>query len=345
MQSQLPNLAQRSDRRRGKGVEPVGVHRPDGTAHARAGSAGPGPAARDVTAGGVAMLVMVPASPRRPRRRVAALVAAVVVAVAPACAPAPDDAGTEATTTEAAERSTRPPTTRRTTTTSATTTTASPTTTTVAAPGIPPGEDATVVRITDGDTLRASVGGTEVRVRLIGIDTPEVAQDECYADEATAHLASLVGPGTPVRLVHDAERQDRYGRTLAYVYRLSVAPSTAIFAMGSPSSSPSAQRRPRGDRRRGRAAPPVAACGQAAWRRGGRRRRPRARPCPGARATGGGGAIVLPRRLHPRAARPRLRRRPPPPLHRPAARPPRVRRQRRRRRLRALTPAPAARKM
>ena len=167
------------------------------------------------------MLVMVPASPRRPRRRVAALVAAVVVAVAPACAPAPDDAGTEATTTEAAERSSRPPTTRRAATTASTTTTAPPTTTTVAAPGIPPGDDATVVRITDGDTLRASVGGTEVRVRLIGIDTPEVAQDECYADEATAHLASLVGPGTPVRLVHDAERQDRYGRTLAYVYRLS----------------------------------------------------------------------------------------------------------------------------
>jgi micrococcal nuclease len=79
------------------------------------------------------------------------------------------------------------------------------------------GEDTTVVRVVDGDTL--SVAG-DVRVRLIGIDTPEVDQDACYADAATTRLAELAGPGSAVRLVHDVERHDRYGRTLAYVYRL-----------------------------------------------------------------------------------------------------------------------------
>ena len=34
-------------------------------------------------------------------------------------------------------------------------------------------------------------------------------------------MRSLVGPGTPVRLVYDVGRLDRYDRTLAYVYRLS----------------------------------------------------------------------------------------------------------------------------
>jgi micrococcal nuclease len=75
----------------------------------------------------------------------------------------------------------------------------------------------TVESITDGDTLR--VTGSE-RVRLIGIDTPEVSGGvECFGREATAHLNALIPPGTPVRLEYDAERTDRYGRTLAYVYR------------------------------------------------------------------------------------------------------------------------------
>jgi micrococcal nuclease len=75
----------------------------------------------------------------------------------------------------------------------------------------------TVESITDGDTLRTAGGR---RVRLIGIDTPEVSGGkECFGDEAKAHLGQLVPPGTSVRLVYDRERQDRFGRELAYVYR------------------------------------------------------------------------------------------------------------------------------
>lgn len=85
------------------------------------------------------------------------------------------------------------------------------------AEAVPDGGDVTITRIVDGDTLVVRGDG---RVRLIGIDTLEVDQDECFADRATDHLTALVPPGTPVRLVHDVERHDRYGRTLAYLYRL-----------------------------------------------------------------------------------------------------------------------------
>lgn len=86
--------------------------------------------------------------------------------------------------------------------------------------GLPEGDDAAVERIVDGDTL-VLAGGT--RVRLIGIDTPETKDPrqpvECFGQEASAHLTDLVPTGTPVRLVYDIERQDRFDRTLAYLYR------------------------------------------------------------------------------------------------------------------------------
>lgn len=97
----------------------------------------------------------------------------------------------------------------------ATTTTTALTT----AASMPAGTDTIVESITDGDTLRVSGGE---RVRLIGIDTPELSGGvECFSREATDHLAELVPPGTAVRLVLDVEPLDRYGRTLAYLYRAS----------------------------------------------------------------------------------------------------------------------------
>ena len=84
---------------------------------------------------------------------------------------------------------------------------------------------ATVVKVVDGDTVRVRLPGrrdTE-SVRLIGVDTPEThgpgGLRECFGKEASAHTATLLPPGTEVRLVRDAEARDRYGRLLAYVYR------------------------------------------------------------------------------------------------------------------------------
>ncbi len=82
---------------------------------------------------------------------------------------------------------------------------------------------AQVVRVVDGDTIVVRLGGTEEKVRLLGIDTPESVDPrspvQCFGKEASAHTAALLPPGTKVRLVRDVEARDRYSRLLAYVYR------------------------------------------------------------------------------------------------------------------------------
>lgn len=85
---------------------------------------------------------------------------------------------------------------------------------------LPSGIDVVVHKVIDGDTIEVSRGE---RVRLIGIDTPETHDPNrpagCFGIEASRFTASVLAPGTPVRLVGDAEQRDRYGRLLAYVYR------------------------------------------------------------------------------------------------------------------------------
>lgn len=92
--------------------------------------------------------------------------------------------------------------------------------------------NATVVRLVDGDTIVASVGGREESTRLIGIDTPETVHPtepiECYGPEASA-FAERTLQGEPVTLEFDRTqgRRDYYGRTLAYVWR--TRPSPQLF--------------------------------------------------------------------------------------------------------------------
>jgi micrococcal nuclease len=78
-----------------------------------------------------------------------------------------------------------------------------------------------VAWVVDGDTI--AVGAGE-RVRLIGINTPETRDPrrpvECFGEQAAARTRAILPAGTSVRLVFDVERTDRYGRTLAYVYRV-----------------------------------------------------------------------------------------------------------------------------
>lgn len=81
-----------------------------------------------------------------------------------------------------------------------------------------PGERvmARVTKHTDGDTLWLSGIG---KVRLIGVDTPEVYGGvECYGREASAFVKRLLPLGSRVRYSLDVDERDRYGRALAYVY-------------------------------------------------------------------------------------------------------------------------------
>ncbi len=80
---------------------------------------------------------------------------------------------------------------------------------------------ARIVRVTDGDTIVVrSSSGRQYKVRLIGIDTPEVFGGlECGARQASASMKRLAPPGRRVRVIGDStqDRSDRFGRLLAYV--------------------------------------------------------------------------------------------------------------------------------
>ena len=82
--------------------------------------------------------------------------------------------------------------------------------------------NAFVTRVIDGDTIEVRYRERDLDVRLIGIDTPEtVVLDEpvqCFGVAASRFTTSEL-EGTRVRLEFDVERIDRYGRTLAYVWR------------------------------------------------------------------------------------------------------------------------------
>jgi micrococcal nuclease len=97
------------------------------------------------------------------------------------------------------------------------------------------GEKAVVKKIFDGDTIAVISCGKYVKVRLIGIDTPENRENEktlrdsgrsgkdvkiiiSQGKQATAFVKSVLRKGDTITLEFDIEKHDKYGRTLAYVY-------------------------------------------------------------------------------------------------------------------------------
>ena len=85
--------------------------------------------------------------------------------------------------------------------------------------------DPALIDVGDGDTvtIRWSDEDTE-RVRILGIDTPEVAHpsmgwydDQPYGPEATAFAEGVFAMAESVELLRAAE-PDGYGRTLGYLY-------------------------------------------------------------------------------------------------------------------------------
>lgn len=79
-----------------------------------------------------------------------------------------------------------------------------------------------VYRVIDGDTFEVRGEDTvlDVRVRFIGIDTPELGRDgepdECYAREADAFTRQL--DGHLLWLTFDNDCFDRFDRLLAYLH-------------------------------------------------------------------------------------------------------------------------------
>lgn len=77
------------------------------------------------------------------------------------------------------------------------------------------GTPASVTFVSDGDSFVVEINGSEERVRMIGINTPE--KEECYGSEARDILIALIAD-REVLLVPDVESFDQYGRILSYVY-------------------------------------------------------------------------------------------------------------------------------
>ena len=85
-----------------------------------------------------------------------------------------------------------------------------------------------VERVADGDSFSCRDGR---RVRLIGIDAPELSQGES-GRRSRAALGRLAPPGTTVRLEGDAAPHDRYGRELAHVWTGSRLVNEALVLEG-----------------------------------------------------------------------------------------------------------------
>lgn len=84
-------------------------------------------------------------------------------------------------------------------------------------------EQASVVRVVDGDTLVIDQGRGEEKLRLIGIDCPESVNPDKSKNTEGGRLASdftksVVSAGQPVLLQKDTSDTDRYGRLLRYVW-------------------------------------------------------------------------------------------------------------------------------
>lgn len=80
-----------------------------------------------------------------------------------------------------------------------------------------------VDRVVDGDTIIVAINGENVTVRMIGVNTPESVAPENYKENtdegvtASDYTKELL-TGEYVHLEYDKDKDDNYGRTLAYVY-------------------------------------------------------------------------------------------------------------------------------
>jgi micrococcal nuclease len=92
-----------------------------------------------------------------------------------------------------------------------------------------------VTGIADGDTIHVLLNGRRERLRLIGLDAPEIAHPdiaaECYGT-TSARFTQRSLEGRHVRLEFDVERRDRFGRLLAYVFHRGELFNTTLVADG-----------------------------------------------------------------------------------------------------------------
>ncbi len=101
----------------------------------------------------------------------------------------------------------------------------------VVAAACSPGPDTAVVtRVIDGDTIELESGE---RVRYLMVNTPETTggKNECYGSNAVTFNTDLVLNKT-IEIRLDAQPQDQFGRTLAWVTVDGMEVNTALVERG-----------------------------------------------------------------------------------------------------------------
>lgn len=93
----------------------------------------------------------------------------------------------------------------------------------------------TIQKVIDGDTLKVRFKGKTEKIRLIGIDTPEMqVNDKAQRDARRSKtdistllkqgkasrrfVRTMIKRGDRIIVVFDVQKRDRYGRLLGYVY-------------------------------------------------------------------------------------------------------------------------------
>lgn len=98
--------------------------------------------------------------------------------------------------------------------------------------------ESTVSFVYDGDTIQISDG---TKVRLIGIDAPEVAHDnsnqQCFATESAKLLKELI-LDQKISIEQDKQKQDVYGRMLGYIWTDNVFINDFMIRQGYAKSMP-----------------------------------------------------------------------------------------------------------
>lgn len=80
------------------------------------------------------------------------------------------------------------------------------------------------LKTSDGDTMRVELNGENVRVRFLGINTPEVSGEdkveEPFGNEALAYTKKKLDNAKKIEIEYDAvaDHEDRFGRHLAWIW-------------------------------------------------------------------------------------------------------------------------------
>lgn len=95
--------------------------------------------------------------------------------------------------------------------------------------------NAEVTKLVDGDTVHVTYLNKKIKVRLLGIDTPELHfqnRSQPMGQEATDYLETMLSVGDKVTVYYEYEKFDKYGRTLGHIEKNGVNINLELLKSG-----------------------------------------------------------------------------------------------------------------